>query len=107
MQPLAGLYTKVESTQHGRRLMQVNRREWLSGGLGAVSTAALAGCGAGPQTQGGELAPVVSGGVVDWEAVRARFPRAVNETYFNCAAQHPLGVHTVRGFERYIDFMHV
>ena len=34
------------------------------------------------------------------------FPRAVNETYFNCAAQHPLGVHTVRGFERYIDFMH-
>ena len=86
--------------------MQVNRREWLSGGLGAVSTAAWAGCGSGSQTEGGAPAPVVTGGVVDWDAVRARFPRAVNETYFNCAAQHPLGVHTVRGFERYIDFMH-
>ena len=40
------------------------------------------------------------------EIVRSRFPRAINETYFNCAAQHPLGLHTVRGFERYIDFMH-
>lgn len=86
--------------------MQVNRREWLSGSL-AASTAALAGCGAGSQAEtGGALSPVVSGGVVDWEAVRKRFPRALNETYFNCSAQHPLGVHTVRGFERYIDFMH-
>ncbi len=87
--------------------MQVNRREWLSGSLAAASSAALAGCSAGSQAETGDvLSPVVSGGAVDWEAVRNRFPRALNETYFNCAAQHPLGIHTVRGFERYIDFMH-
>ena len=37
---------------------------------------------------------------------RQDFPRALNETYFNSAAQHPLGNHTVRGMHRYIDFMH-
>ena len=87
--------------------MQINRREWLSASAAAASAAALAGCGGGAQTESPSvLSPVVSGGVVDWEAVRARFPRALNETYFNCAAQHPLGVHSVRGFERYIEFMH-
>ena len=88
--------------------MQVNRREWLSGSLAAAaSTAALAGCGPGSQVEAdAPLPPVVSNGAVNWEAVRNRFPRALNETYFNCAAQHPLGKHTVRGFERYIDFMH-
>jgi hypothetical protein len=43
---------------------------------------------------------------MDWGAVRKRVPRALNKTYFNCAAQHPLGSHTVRGMQRYIDFMH-
>ena len=87
--------------------MVVNRREWLSGSLAAASAAALSGCEAGSRAEVGDvLSPVVSGGVIDWEAVRSRFPRAINETYFNCAAQHPLGVHTVRGLERYIDFMH-
>ena len=36
---------------------------------------------------------------------RADFPRALNETYFNSAAQHPLGNHTVRGMQRYIEFL--
>jgi selenocysteine lyase/cysteine desulfurase len=37
---------------------------------------------------------------------RQDFPRALNETYFNSAAQHPLGNHTVRGMHRYIEFLH-
>ena len=37
--------------------------------------------------------------------MRADFPRALNETYFNSAAQHPLGNHTVRGMQRYIEFL--
>src|SRR5918992_2356068 len=41
----------------------------------------------------------------DFSKVRADFPRALNETYFNSAAQHPLGNHTVRGMQRYIDFL--
>ena len=90
--------------------MQINRREWLSLNAAAASAAALAGCAGSARREAtaesaDDLSPVVSGGIVDWEAVRARFPRALNETYFNCAAQHPLGVHSVRGFERYIDFV--
>src|SRR5438874_13833017 len=41
----------------------------------------------------------------DFSEVRKNFPRAVKETYFNAAAQHPLGLHAVRGMQRYIDFM--
>lgn len=37
---------------------------------------------------------------------RKDFPRAMQETYFNSAAQHPLGNHVVAGMQRYIDFMH-
>lgn len=37
---------------------------------------------------------------------RNDFPRALNETYFNSAAQHPLGNHTVRGMHQYIEFLH-
>lgn len=37
---------------------------------------------------------------------RKDFPRATNETYFNSAAQHPLGNHVVAGMQRYIDFLH-
>ncbi|MDA1312606.1 MAG: aminotransferase class V-fold PLP-dependent enzyme [Acidobacteria bacterium] len=86
--------------------MQLNRREWLASGLAAASTTALTGCAEPTPTGAEPLRPVVSGGSIDWEAVRSRFPRALNETYFNCAAQHPTGAHTVRGFQRYIDFMH-
>jgi selenocysteine lyase/cysteine desulfurase len=43
----------------------------------------------------------------DFSNVRRDFPRALNETYFNSAAQHPLGVHTVRGMQRYMDFLHL
>ena len=41
----------------------------------------------------------------DFSSLRPDFPRAMNETYFNSAAQHPLGNHTVRGMERYIEFL--
>ena len=87
--------------------MQFNRREWLATGFtAAASTAALAGCGRQSQAEAEPTRSIVVNGTVDWNAVRSRFPRAHNETYFNCAAQHPLGVHTVRGFQRYIDFLH-
>lgn len=42
----------------------------------------------------------------DFSKLRADFPRAQNETYFNSAAQHPLGNHTVAGMQRYIDYLH-
>src|ERR1044071_6433205 len=41
----------------------------------------------------------------DFSEVRKNFPRAVKETYFNAAAQHPLGLHAVRGMQRYMEFM--
>jgi len=41
----------------------------------------------------------------DFSEIRKNFPRAVKETYFNAAAQHPLGLHAVRGMQRYMDFM--
>lgn len=37
---------------------------------------------------------------------RKDFPRALNETYFNSAAQHPLGNHSVAAMHAYIDFLH-
>jgi len=69
--------------------MKWNRRELLGGAAGMAAAAAQA---ARP-------------GVPDFSALRADFPRALNETYLNSAAQHPLGVHTVRGMQRYIDFL--
>jgi len=42
----------------------------------------------------------------DFSSLRRDFPRAMNETYFNSAAQHPLGNHTVRGMQSYMDFLH-
>jgi len=65
--------------------MQVSRREFL----GSATSLAMA-------------APPPP----DFSALRADFPRALNETYFNSAAQHPLGVHTVRGMQKYMDFLH-
>src|SRR3954453_8683457 len=65
----------------------MNRRDFLSG-----STAFAAAWPAANATP-------------DFSKLRADFPRALNETYFNSAAQHPLGNHSVRGIQRYIDFM--
>ncbi len=64
----------------------MNRRHFLAG------TAALAAA-----------SPAASS--PDFSKLRADFPRALNETYFNSAAQHPLGNHTVRGMQRYIEFL--
>src|SRR5437588_4075103 len=63
----------------------MTRRDLLTGAAGVASAAAAA-------------AP-------DFSEVRKNFPRAVKETYFNAAAQHPLGLHAVRGMQRYMDFM--
>jgi selenocysteine lyase/cysteine desulfurase len=63
----------------------MTRRTLLSGAAGAAGAAAAS--------------------LPDFAAVRRNFPRAVKETYFNAAAQHPLGLHAVRGMQRYIDFM--
>ena len=51
------------------------------------------------------MAAAAAAGPPDFSSLRAEFPRALNETYFNSAAQHPLGNHTVRGMQRYIEFM--
>lgn len=86
--------------------MPISRRDWLAASLASASTVVLGASGQHQTDPTASLAPVVSNGSVDWTAVRARFPRARTETYFNCAAQHPLGVHTVRGIRRYLDFLH-
>ncbi|MCP5117992.1 MAG: aminotransferase class V-fold PLP-dependent enzyme, partial [bacterium] len=51
-------------------------------------------------------AAVTGAAAADFSALRNDFPRALNETYLNSAAQHPLGNHTVRGIESYIEFLH-
>ncbi|HWC00727.1 MAG TPA: aminotransferase class V-fold PLP-dependent enzyme [Bryobacteraceae bacterium] len=66
----------------------MNRREFLAG-AGGIAAAAAGASAAAP----------------DFAEVRKNFPRAVKETYFNAAAQHPLGLHAVRAMEGYMDFM--
>lgn len=51
-------------------------------------------------------APAAAAAAPDFSRLRADFPRALNETYFNSAAQHPLGNHTVAGIQRYLDYLH-
>lgn len=51
-------------------------------------------------------APAAAGAADDFSRLRHDFPRALNETYFNSAAQHPLGNHTVAGMRRYMDYLH-
>ncbi len=86
--------------------MSISRRDWLTASLASASTVVLGARGQHPTDLQASPSAIVSNGTVDWPSVRARFPRARNETYFNCAAQHPLGVHTVRGIRRYLDFLH-
>src|SRR5215207_9303266 len=66
--------------------MPMNRRQFLAG---TAAHAAASPAASSP----------------DFSKLRADFPRALNETYFNSAAQHPLGDHTVRGMQRYIEFL--
>jgi selenocysteine lyase/cysteine desulfurase len=70
-----------------RQVCKMNRRNFLTG--------AVAFAGATPAATS---AP-------DFSEVRKNFPRALKETYFNAAAQHPLGLHAVRGMQGYMDFM--
>ena len=67
--------------------MNVNRRNFLAAGFSAAAGAAQSGCG-GPDDQN-TTDVSAPGGPVDWAKVRRDFPRALNETYFNSAAQHP------------------
>ena len=87
--------------------MAINRRRFLAGSAAAAAVASQAACGPADQAEAkGALSdPIRPDGSIDWEAVRQAFPRGVNENYFNSAAQHPVGLHTRRGMERYIDFM--
>ena len=41
---------------------------------------------------------------VDFEAVRADFPRARTAAYFDCASSHPLSVHSAAALHRYVDW---
>ncbi len=63
----------------------MTRRDLLTGAAAAASAAAAS--------------------TPDFSEVRKNFPRAVKETYFNAAAQHPLGLHALQGMQRYMDFM--
>jgi hypothetical protein len=51
------------------------------------------------------LASAAAASAPDFSEVGKNFSRAVKETYFNAAAQHPLGVHAVKGMQQYMDFM--
>src|ERR1044071_4579096 len=51
------------------------------------------------------VASAAAASMPDFSEGRKNFPRAVKETYFNAAAQHPLGLHAVKGMQRYMDFM--
>lgn len=70
----------------------MTRRDLMAAGAALASAAAADAAPAAP---------------VDFGALRRDFPRALNETYFNSAAQHPLGNHTVRGMQSYMDYLHL
>ena len=68
----------------------MNRRRFLStaAALSAASSAASAAA-----TE------------VDFEAVRADFPRTRTAAYFDCASSHPLSVHSAAALHRYVDWV--
>ncbi len=86
--------------------MTIDRREFFTASA-AAALASQTACGPTDRAEARSepIDPIGPDGSIDWAKVRRAFPRAVNETYFNAAAQHPVGIHTRRGIERYIDFM--
>ena len=68
----------------------MNRRRFLSAAA-ALSAASSAASAAAKE--------------VDFEAVRADFPRARTAAYFDCASSHPLSVHSTAALHRYVDWV--
>ncbi|MDA1313658.1 MAG: aminotransferase class V-fold PLP-dependent enzyme [Acidobacteria bacterium] len=69
----------------------MNRRQFL--GTAAAATAATSTAAAAPASR-----------EVDFDSVRADFPRIRSEAYLDCASCHPLSVHSVAVLHRYVDW---
>ena len=69
----------------------MNRRQFLGAttAIAAATPASLAG---------------TEGKGIDFDAVRADFPRVRHEAYLDCASCHPLSVHSASALHRYIDW---
>ncbi len=72
--------------------MSLDRRHFL---LSAAALAAAARTGFAGQTAGPSVLPA---------SIRADFPLASTETYFNSAAVHPMSTPAVRAMERYLAY---
>ena len=70
----------------------MNRRQFL-GAAAALSTAGKRTKAAG------------AGKSIDFEAVRADFPRTRSGAYFDCASSHPLSVQSAAALHRYVDWV--
>jgi len=73
--------------------MSVNRREFL------MSAATIAAVTSQPLFRGSEVRAAELG-----EGVRPDFPWASRETYLNCAAYHPISIHSARAMEEYVGY---
>jgi selenocysteine lyase/cysteine desulfurase len=85
---------------------EMTRREFM-GKCAAAGTGVLAGGTkifgmAGPKEGGASQAAVASG--VDWDAVRADFPRADKDPWLANAETHPFGVHILKAIENYLQY---
>ncbi|MCC6344643.1 MAG: aminotransferase class V-fold PLP-dependent enzyme [Bryobacterales bacterium] len=65
--------------------MPVNRRHFLTGGVVAASSAAA--------------------GSLDFESIRADFPRTRNAAYMDNASSHPISVYSSAALHRYVDWV--
>jgi selenocysteine lyase/cysteine desulfurase len=71
--------------------MTIDRRAFLSAGASVATLAHSARTVAAPRTG-------------DFEAIRAEFPRAVEQVYLDAAANIPLPKYTAEGIRKYLDF---
>ncbi len=84
--------------------MRTDRRRFLSSAaaLAAASAAALAAASAAPLAADSAASrPIVTDGVVDWDAVRNDFPWAANSLWLSGADYHPVSVHGLHAVETY------
>jgi selenocysteine lyase/cysteine desulfurase len=73
----------------------MNRREFLTAG------AAAAAVGAAPRLLRAASGPARP---LDWEEVRAAFPRTNEQVYLNAAGRTPLNTYTNKGIRRYLEY---
>ena len=79
--------------------MRINRRQFIGAAGATVASAATpAAWAATPAAWGASREPL------DFASLRGDFPRAVQQTYLDGAAHHPLSKHTAEGVRRYLDF---